>query len=138
MIFNFSQYLKNNFATESIYTNVWFKESSQDDLPDRLILVRETGGIETPWFNFARKTVQIITRDINFPGSRKLAWDIFELFMDKGQFGLILPEVTVDSVTYAQIQTSQISAIQQPTSIGEDSEGRLEFSTNYMIMYRRE
>lgn len=137
MIYNFAQYLMNQFPTEDIFTNIYFKENTADELPNRLILVRETGGIETLVTTFARMTIQIITRDLDAPEARKMAWDIYELFMDKGQFGLILPAVTVDSVTYASIQTSQINALQLPTSLGEDAEGRTEFTTNYQIIHRR-
>ncbi len=137
MFYNFVKYLKNQFSSESIYTNIYFKQSTQSELPNRLMLVRETGGAETVWFNFARKTIQVITRDIDVTKARKLAWDVYELFMDKGQFGLILPANTVDSVTYPSVQTAQINALQIPTSLGEDDEGRSEFSTNYQVIYRR-
>ena len=137
MIYNFVQFLKIQFPTENIYTNIYFKESTENELPNRLILVRETGGIEQPVSNFLRATIQIIVRDIDCPKSRKLAYDVYELFMDKGQFGLILPAVTVDSILFESIQTAQITAVQAPTSLGEDAEGRTEFSTNYQIIYVR-
>lgn len=135
MIYNFVQYLKNQFPGETIFTNGVFVPAGDQAVPDRYILVTETGGPEQPWIQDVNKTVQIITRDAMAARARKLAWDIYEEITSR--FGLILPLVIVDGVTYNEVETSQINAIQEPFYLGEDETSRPEFTTNYQIIYRR-
>lgn len=135
MIYNLVEYLKNEFPTELFYTNTRIKTATQTVIPDRNALIKETGGPEKPWIQFVRKTVQILTRDKIDPKARKLAWDIYKKITSR--FGLILPAVAVDGVNYPEIQTCQISAIQEPYPLGADESGRIEYTTNYEILYRR-
>lgn len=132
MIFNFVQYLRNQFPTETIYANSMVLVSTQQSIPDRMVLIRETGGSENPWLRYSQPTVQILVRDKSAPAARKLTYEIFENVTSR--FGLILPAITVGSDTYTAIQTLQISAIQKPFCLGADENGRIEFSTNYKII----
>jgi hypothetical protein len=125
----------NEFPAEIIYTNERILISGQTSIPDRNVLVIETGGQADPWTKYTEKTVQILTRDSATPKARKLAWDIFNKITDR--FGLQLPVATVDGITYNSIQSAQITAIQEPQSIGADEESRSRFSTNYKIIYNR-
>jgi len=136
LIYNFIQYLENEFPAELFYTNIRILISGQESIPDRNVLVKETGGLEKPWIKYVEKTVQIITRDIDTPSSRKLAWDIYQNVTSR--FGLSLPAVAVDGVNYPEIQTCQISALQEPYCLGADESGRIEFTTNYKIIYKRD
>lgn len=135
MIYNFVQYLKDEFPTELFYTNIRVLIAGQESIPDRNVLVKETGGLEKPWFKYIEKTVQIISRDIDTPLARKLSWSIHENVTSR--FGLILPFVAVNGINYPEVQTCQISAIQEPYCLGDDGNGRIEFTTNYKLIYRR-
>lgn len=134
IIYNFVQYLRDQFPAEIIYVNIRQKLATQDNIPDRNILVRPTGGINQPWFHFNQPTVQIITRDKDAPNALELANNVFEDL--KTRIGLVLPSITVNGILYSEVQTSQISAIQSPSIIGVDDLGRIEYTTNYQIYVR--
>jgi len=133
MIFNLVQYLRVQFPTEVIYSNVMNLRTTQTIIPDRVVIVRDTGGTEQPWTRYSEPTIQILTRDTNAPASRKLSFDIFNNITSR--FGLILPSITVGSDTYPAIQTAQISAIQKPYLLDTDENGRIEYVTNYKIIF---
>lgn len=135
MFYNLVEYLRTEFPAETIYNNTRILLATQDSIPDRCVCVQDTGGPEEPWIQDADKGVQIITRDIDDPKARKIAWDIFEKITSR--FGLILPAAAVDGTNYPEIQTSQISANQHPSSLGADETGRIMYTTNYLIKYRR-
>ena len=134
MIYNLVQYLRTEYPAEVIYANVEHLISGQESVPDRCIIVRETGGSETPWFRFSEPTVQILVRDTTNPAARKLAFEIFNKITSR--FGLILPSIIVNGDTYPAIQIAQISAIQKPFCLGEDENGRTEFTTNYKLVFK--
>ena len=131
MIFNLVQYLRIEFPTETIYANVEHLISGQESVPDRRVIVAETGGTEQPWTRYSEPTIQIKTRDTNNPGVRTLAYNIFNKITSR--FGLTLPAIIVGGVTYPTIQTAQIIAIQRPYCLGADDNGRIEYTTNYKI-----
>jgi hypothetical protein len=135
MIYQFVNYLKTTFPTEIIYTNGRIKLAGQQEIPDRNVLVMETGGTEKPWCQRDNATIQILSRDFDVTKSRKLAYDIFEDITSR--FGLILPGVTVAGTAYPDLQVSQISAIQLPYCLGADEAGRIEYTTNYQIYFVR-
>jgi len=137
MFYNFAEYLKTELPTERIYVNKREKLSTEDFIPDRNILIRETGGNTQPYTLYTNKTIQVICRDLAVPNARALAWEVYQLFSDNGTFGLLLPAVTVNSIIYPASQTGQISPIQEPFNLGTDAEGRTEFTTNYNIIYQR-
>jgi len=132
MIYNFVELLKNQFPSELIYTNGRILIAGQTVIPDRNILVNETGGLERPWNRYRQATVQILTRDKDSVTSREIAYDIFNFLTSR--FGLILPVITVNGTIFAELKTAQISAIQLPFNLGPDEESRIEYSTNYMII----
>lgn len=136
MLFNLVQYLRTNFPTETIYANSMHLVSGSTIVPDRLVVVRDTGGVEQPWTRYSQPTVQIWNRDNNAPASRKLAYDIYD-HIQSHQFGLILPAITVGTDTYSAVQIGQISAIQEPFLLETDENGRVIFTTNYKIIYER-
>jgi hypothetical protein len=134
MIYNCVKWLRNQFATETIFANER-KQIGVTPIPDRCVLASEGSGTEKPVILSGFEMVQIITRDKTSPKARKLAWDIFTYLTSR--WGQKFPAVTVDGVSYPEIQTSQITAIARPYSLGEDENGRTEFTTNYQIYYRR-
>lgn len=136
MFYNLVEYLKTEFPTETIYSNGRRLISGQSVIPDRNVLVNESGGVEQPWTLYSEPELQIITRDSSVVGARALSMSIFEEITSR--FGLILPAVTVDSIVYPAVQVAQIKAQQNPYYKGEDEEGRSEFANNYLIIYRRD
>jgi hypothetical protein len=133
MIYNLVQYIRNNLAGETIMPNI--RDLTSDQVPDRIVIAKDAGGVETSWFLLESVAVQIYTRDIDAPKARALARDVYNIINNK--FGLILPSITVDGILYNEIQTAQISANSLPQSIGYDANGRAEYSTNYRIILRR-
>lgn len=135
MIYNLAEYLMIQFPAETIYTNERRPIVPATTVPDRCLLLRETGGPEGPWYPYTEKSGQILARDKSTPDARDLIWDIYEYI--QGIFGQILPAVTVGGVVYPAIQTAQLSFIQQPFCLGDDGEGRTEFTANFKIIYVR-
>lgn len=133
MINNLVQYLRTSLPTETIYINQRKATDSQGFVPDRMILVRETGGTEEPSANLKRQTVQILARDISSPKARVLAYSVYNLLQSK--WGLLLPQITVDGVIYPEIETAQLSSVQMPSSMGEDENGNTVFSFNFIIIW---
>jgi hypothetical protein len=135
MIFNLRQYLETNLTGEIIFANTRFKVLPDEDIPDRCILITESPGTLSAWDGWTVKGMQVITRDIDMPKARKLAYDVFDLINDK--FSLTINSITIDGNVYPAIETLQISADSEPDSIGDDEQGLAEFSCNYRIIYRR-
>ena len=57
MVYNLVQYLRGQFPNETIYPVAKYKTSSQESIPDRIVIVRETGGIEQPWTRYSQPTI---------------------------------------------------------------------------------
>lgn len=131
MIYNFTQLLKDQFPSETIYTNGRLSIGGAE-IPDRNLLVNESGGVERPWIRTKTATVQIIARDRDTVACRDLAYDVFNFLTSR--FGLLLPSVIVGGLTYPEFKSAQITAIQLPYNLGSDEEGRIEYSTNYEII----
>jgi hypothetical protein len=135
MIYNIQQYLESNLTNEIIFANTRKKISPNEDIPDRNVLIMESPGTSEAWTGWTAKGMQVITRDIDMPKARKLAWDVFDFLNDK--FSITLNAITIDGNIYPAIEILQISANSEPDSIGDDEQGLSEFSTNYRIIYRR-
>jgi hypothetical protein len=131
MIYNFVEYLKTELPTEKIFTN-----TKEIQVPERCVFVKENGGDIQPWVGYTQKMIQIITRDIDAVRARELSYSVKNKLHDK--FGLILPAVTVNGSLYDSLQSAQITAEQEPQSIGYDENGNAEYSTNYKIIFRRD
>ncbi len=135
MIYNFAQLLRAQFPTEVVYVDGRVKLAGQASIPARCLLVIDTGGVEKPWILRQTATVQVMARDVDAPGARKLAHDVFNFVTSR--FGLILPQVTVKGTVHPQVSTAQISATQMPYDLGPDEDGRFEYVTNYEIIRER-
>jgi hypothetical protein len=128
ILYNLKQYLNDEFPTETIYAG-----SKRDNGTDRMIQIIDPGGVPEAWFEFVRESIQIIVRDIDSTKAFKLAKDVYDKINNR--FGLILPSNTVGTDVYPEIQTAQISANATPGYIGDDENGRSEYSTNYRVIY---
>jgi hypothetical protein len=133
VLFPLALYLKNEFPTRVIYSINRRKQAGQDNIPDDNILLQDTGGGDTPDFRWVNQTIQIIVRDIEDPKAKQLALDIYNKI--HGVFGLILPSVVVNGITYDEIETEQINGIQRPFGLGVDDNGRTQYTTNYQLYY---
>lgn len=128
ILYNLKQYLKNEFPAETIYAG-----SRKDGLSDRTVQIIDNGGTQEPWFEFIAESIQIMVRDVDSPKAYKLAKDIYDKINNR--YGLILPANTVGTDVYPEIQTAQISANATPGYIGDDDNGRSEYSTNFRIIF---
>jgi len=126
MIFNLVAYLKAQLGTYTFIANGWRKDS-----PDESITVNDDGGTPDHYDFKVDLTVQIIARSRDSVTSRKYAEDTYNKLLNR--FGLTLPEVTINLVTYSAVDTAQISPIQRPAFIGMDDEGRALYSFNIQI-----
>jgi hypothetical protein len=133
MIYNLVAYLETQLPTERIYPNERFFMSGENVIPDRNILVRESGGSITEWSKFVRHTVQVVTRDSDPTQAKDMSEDVYSAI--HRTYGLILPAVTVGAKVYPALITAQITAIQKPYPLGVDEEGRTEYVNNYEIYY---
>lgn len=135
MILQLAEYLKNKFPNELFYVNQRVKLAIQDIIPDRNVLLTDTSGSEVTWYKWQSATVQVMARDVDQFESADLSEMIFADITSR--FGLILPSVIVGTKTFPAIQTGAITAIQTPSNLGNDSEGRIEYVFNILIKYRR-
>jgi hypothetical protein len=135
MIYQLANDLRINFPGEIIVPNKKAAISPSYVLPDRLTRLYEYSGKTEPRTRFTVQPLNILCRDIDPAKARKLSYDIFEYLNDK--FSVTLSGVTVDGVLYPNIFILQISGNAPPSLLGEDDNGRSEFTTNYRIIYRR-
>lgn len=128
MIYNLAQYLITNFPAYDFTVNGF-----QHDSPVNCINIRSTGGDLDHWYDRTEATAQILVRAHDNVIGKEQVDEVFNLM--KNRFGLLLPEVIVNSVTYPEVQTAQISPIQIPESLGADDEGRFLWVFNLQIIY---
>jgi hypothetical protein len=133
LIYNLGQFLRDSLPTETIYINQRKATDLQGFIPDRNIFIRETGGVEAPDTNLRRQSAQILTMDIDGPKARALAYLVYNLLQSK--WGLVLPQITVDSIVFTEIETAQISSVQIPSSMGSDEEGRSVYVFNIIVIW---
>jgi hypothetical protein len=133
LIYNFVQYLRSEYPTETVYANEEKATDSQGVIPDRRVIMKETGGVETPWVGFRRQTVQLLIRDVDHPKARYFAYTLYNKI--NSVFGLVLPIITVDGNVFAEIETAQITSIQLPQSMGRDENGRSVFVFNLTVIW---
>lgn len=133
MIYNLCQYLRTEFTTEEIFVNQWGSVFPNTIVPDRAVLLTETGGLPDIQMLGKEPTIQILTRDTDSVKARSLSYLIYNKLHRR--FGLKLPSITVGSESFGELETSQITALVIPQCLGQDDNGRVEWSTNYHIIY---
>lgn len=133
MIFNLVQYLRNQFPAETFYPNANFLLSSQDEIPDRKVLVQESGGTRQMKTGFTEAAVQIVCFDIDTVTCRELITEIFEELRDRN--GLLLPQVTVNGTIYNQVETGAIKAMARPQFLKIDDNGLATWIINFIISF---
>jgi hypothetical protein len=133
LIYNLFDLLESELPDENIFINQAGNIFPDKSIPDRSILIQETGGSETAYFQFKTLTLQVIAKDKDSVNARELLFGVDNIINNR--FGLILPAVTVNGVYYPAFQTGQISSISRPQSIGFDDNARSVWTANYKIMF---
>lgn len=127
MIYNLYRYLLNLFSTYNLVVDGWEIGGENES-----IAIIQTGGDPQHWYKRQDYTVQFIGRGLEkVPTKQKLDSIYQEL---RNRFGLILPEITVESVTYPELLTAQVSPLQVPGYIGVDDNKRHMYSFNVLIV----
>jgi len=133
MIWNLQRYLELLFPNELIYVNMRYRQFPDTEIPDRNVLVQEITGTEGAWYRWKQKVLQFVVRDIDQVSAKALTDIIYNEL--HGRFGLELPAVTVGGIVYPTVKTGQVSSQTIPQSLGEDENGRPEFSFTMKILY---
>lgn len=110
---------------ETLYGGYRPAETAPDDC---VVVLESTGG--RPNFDlpdYLDKTIQIITRAVDYYTARAWAQEIYDAL--HGATGISLPVVDSGKSYYA----STIEAVAAPYSIGTDDRGLHEISTNYIF-----
>ena len=126
IVYNLVKYLSTNLPTINFVCNGLQKNS-----PDELVEIDESGGVPNQYHNRNDYIIRMLSRSISKPSARKYLSDVYTLIHKK--FGLLLPEETVASVTYPEVQTYRIVGTTLPVSQGSDENGKNLFSVNFII-----
>lgn len=126
MIYNLTQYLIINLAAIDFIANGWNPDSSKNS-----IMIRETGGDVKHFYNRTDWTVQILSRAEEVNIAKENIDNVYNLL--KNKYGVLLPEVIVNSKTYLAVKTYQISPLQSPEYLGADEKHLELFSFNIIV-----
>lgn len=131
--YNLKKHLKKTFPTEKIYLNFKYNTFPDNAVEDRCITINEATGTEGAWFKKKDELCNILIRDKDQVSARKLAYQIY--YELRGRFGLILPEENVDGEYFPARQIAQISSQSVPQCLGEDDNGRTEYTFAINLIY---
>lgn len=126
MIYNLAQYLVVNLTSIDFVTNGFSPDSEQDQ-----VMISETGGEPQHFYRRTDWAVQVLSRARTVDTAKRNITSVYNLL--KNKFGILLPQVVVDGVTYPAIQTYQISPVQAPSYLGVTEENLEMFSFNLTI-----
>lgn len=127
MIYNLVAYLTAQLPLLAFIANGWDPDSPQDS-----IAVIDTGGDPQHFYSRTDWAVQILSRANEVTVAKSQADSVYAVL--KNKFGLLLPEVTVDTIVYSAIQTYQISPMQTPGYLGADEKHLEMFSFNIILI----
>lgn len=127
MIYNLVTYLKIQLPLINFVANGWDINSEQDS-----ISVIDTGGDPKHFYERTDWSIQILSRANEINVAKKQIEDVYVKL--KNKYGIILPEVTVDTIIYPAIKTYQISPNQTPGYLGADNKHLEMFSFNIIIV----
>ena len=116
MIYNLAKYITDN---TSLTINV---NGFSPDSPDTVVSVNEGSGNERPWFDRKDTTVQFVSRAVDKTVSRANAYTLYNLI--KKKYGLTLPAVTVNSISYPAKTGWAIRPVTSPQYAYDDDSGR--------------
>ncbi len=136
VIYNLASFLRTELPTYAFFINKREAINGEETVPDKCILLRETGGEDGKNFQFNWMIIQVLTRAVDNPTARKMSYDIFNKIHNT--MGLELNAITVGMTTYPMLKTSAIYSVQSPSDMGLDENGLSEYSNNYQIFYKGE
>ncbi len=98
--------------------------------PERCVLVAETGGGEANFYNpdMANINIQVVSRGRTYFDARTDIWDVYEAL--HGTAGWNLPNASGTGPDYLAMT---VEALASPQFIGQDENGRFEFSVNFIF-----
>jgi hypothetical protein len=131
--YNLKRYLKDTFPTEKFYLNFKYNTFPDNAVENRCITITEGSGTEGAWFKKKDEICNILVRDNDQVLSRQLAYLIYNKL--HGRFGLILPAENVDGEYFPSMQIAQISSQNVPQCLGEDDNGRTEYTFAIKLIY---
>lgn len=103
---------------------------------DKDAVDRCTALLERPNPEFGNRrtelSLQILSRAWGYYQARDDCWEIFNLFHGNAAAGLTMP--TIDGGTQYYVDTAE--CISGPQKIGQDAQGRFEFSANLLVHLR--
>jgi hypothetical protein len=131
MIKELTKYIENN--TSFVIDEDLFAGFRPVDSQDRCVAVLEpTGGMVNSYFpDSGDKMIQILSRAQSYWDARDDIYTVFDLLKSKAQ--VTFPTLISDTTYKAEF----IEAQQFPQSVGQDEEGRWEFSANLLIRIRK-
>jgi len=130
MLYNFIGFLR------SIYTDVTFfineTRLSNEKLPERYCVVREYDGKDKPAYE--DQYFQIKVHDVDSLRAKVLAEEIYYTMINSdgrgARFNLTFPAVNVNNIVYPTIQINSIQALQKPSFLSIDDNGRAIYNFN--------
>lgn len=131
--YNLKKHLKDKFPTEKFYLNFRYNTFPDQAVEDRCVTINEASGTEGAWFKKKDEMCNILVRDKDQVSARSFAYQIYNEL--HGKFGLILPEENVDGEYFPSRQIGQISSQGVPQCLGEDDNGRTEFTFAIKLIY---
>jgi len=117
LIYQLTNYLKVQLNTYIFVSEGFLPKSS-----DNSIAIRQGPGQDSHFDIRTDFSVQIISRNVDIVVGKVAIDAVYNLL--KNRFGLVLPTVTVDSVVYPELTTSQITPNQTPSKMGTDENNR--------------
>jgi len=127
MIYNLVAYLKLQLPSLTFVANGWDPDSPQDS-----IAVIDTGGDPQHFYDRTDWTIQLLSRANEVNVAKSQADSVYAIL--KNRFGILLPQVTVDGIVYAVVETYQISPMQTPGYLGSNEKHLEMFSFNIIII----
>ena len=125
MIYNLSKFITDETSITPI-TN-----GNDASVTSDSVLLIQTGGEYRPVIKTQYFTAQVLALFHSRVESFANITEIYNALNDR--YGIDLPEVIVGSVTFPEVHTSKIVALQTPGYIGTDDNGRHMWSVNFMI-----
>lgn len=127
MIYNLVEYLTVQLAALVFVANGWSADS-----PAESVVVIQSPGDPKHFYPRTDWTVQIMSRSLDAVTAKENIDSVYALL--KNKWNVLLPEVTVRSTVYSEVQTYQISPLQTPAYVGADDKNLEAWSFNLTIV----
>ncbi len=132
IVYNLWQYLVAEFISTDYAGINYVTDAFEEDSKGEAVLLRESGGVPSPYDIRQEIAVQVICRSFEKPKAKKVCNAIYLAL--KNKFRVDLPAVTVDGEVYPLIKTAKIAPIQTPGHIGVDDNKHHLYSFNIVIV----